>query len=90
MSVNISSATLAGQIGIIQPRKYSIASSPENLMDNSDLCLIAGVHRFQSESGSRSDRALTIANEMEIGFWVAKSESKQKSDCKNRHSGRAC
>jgi len=51
VSVNISSATLAGQIGIIQPRKYSIASSPENLMDNSDLCLIAGVHRFQSESG---------------------------------------
>ena len=58
--MNISSSLLAGQLGIIQPRKYSIASSPEHPLDKSDLSLIVGVHQFQTGSG-RVKTGLTTA-----------------------------
>lgn len=53
-SVKISSATLASQVGVMKPRKYSIASAPTG---HHDLSLVVGVVRYSTTTG-RDKRGL--------------------------------
>ena len=67
VSINITSPILASQLGIIKPRKYSIASTPiQPISEGSapvqpfinNVSLVVGVAQYQTETG-RAKKGLT-------------------------------